>query len=347
MRKPVLLTPNFPEYVHHSMIDIGPFRLSGQVFLAPMAGITDSPFRRMCRGQGAALTTSEMLTSDTRLWNSRKSHSRLLFDESETIRSVQIVGSNPDQLVEAAKSSVDYGAQLVDINMGCPAKKVCNVAAGSALLRNEALVTDILHSVVNAVDVPVTLKIRTGWDAENRNAVNIARIAESEGIRLLAIHGRTRACKFGGEAEYETIANVKQAVGIPVIANGDIDSPQKAAQVIRTTGVDGVMVGRGVQGRPWLIDQIQSYLDSGEFKPEPELQEKVAIIGDHLDALYSFYDEYTAVRMARKHLVWYGGYFPGFTQVRSRLMKAETPVEQKNIIIDFLNNAGVRGGQAA
>ena len=284
---------------------IGPYILENPLVLAPMAGITDRPFRMLCREQGAALTVSEMVTSNKQLWHTRKTQLRIDHSGERSPRSVQIAGADPDQMAEAAQFNVNNGAQIIDINMGCPAKKVCNVMAGSALLKNELLVADILHSVVNAVGVPVTLKIRTGWDADNRNAINIARIAEAEGIQALTIHGRTRACAFKGEAEYETIAEVKSHINIPVIANGDIDSPEKAAEVLRQTGADAIMIGRGAQGRPWIFREILHYLEHGEKLPDLDPKEVNLLLNKHLKSLYDFYGEYAGIRIARKHIGWY------------------------------------------
>ena len=308
------------------MLQIGPYTLNSRVVLAPMAGVTDLPFRRLCKRLGAGLVVSEMLTSDTSLWNSRKSQYRLcqqmntqakdLPGHQDTKehnhhskelepRSVQIAGSNPDMMAEAARLSVEHGAQIIDINMGCPAKKVCKKAAGSALLKDEQLVADILQAVVNAVAVPVTLKIRTGWSPDHRNGTTIARIAEDNGIQALAVHGRTRACAFKGHVEYDTIANIKASVSIPIIANGDIDSPQKAQQVIDFTGADAVMIGRAAQGKPWICREIDHYLQYGEILTPPTRTQIGAILLEHLDALHTFYGEFMGIKIARKHVGWY------------------------------------------
>ena len=284
---------------------IGPYILENPLVLAPMAGITDRPFRILCREQGAALAVSEMVTSNKQLWHSRKTQLRRDHTGESSPRSVQIAGADPAQMAEAAQFNVKNGAQIIDINMGCPAKKVCSVMAGSALLKNESLVADILHSVVNAVDVPVTLKIRTGWDPDNRNAIKIATIAEAEGIQALTVHGRTRACAFKGEAEYETIAEVKSRICIPVIANGDIDSPEKAAEVLKQTGADAIMIGRGAQGRPWIFREILHYLEHGKYLPSPDIKEVNLLLNKHLKSLYDFYGETMGVRIARKHIGWY------------------------------------------
>ena len=246
------------------MFQIGPHTIDSQVILAPMAGVTDLPFRRLCKRLGAGMVVSEMITADTRLWHTRKSSYRLQKDQNDSLNVVQIAGGDPEMMAEAARVNAANGAHIIDINMGCPAKKVCNVAAGSALLKDEKKVAEILQAVVNAVDIPVTLKIRTGWDKENRNAVDIAKIAENSGIQALTIHGRTRECKFKGEVEYDTIAEVKSNIQIPVIANGDIDSPEKAKQVLDYTNADAIMIGRAAQGRPWIFREINHYLETGE-----------------------------------------------------------------------------------
>ncbi|MEX2320006.1 MAG: tRNA dihydrouridine synthase DusB [Saccharospirillum sp.] len=287
------------------MFSIGPYTISQPTVLAPMAGVTDRPFRTLCRSLGAGLVVSEMVTSDTRLWNSNKSRWRLDHQGEEGPVSVQIAGGDAGMMAQAAQANVARGAQIIDINMGCPAKKVCNKAAGSALMRDEGLVRDILTAVVNAVDVPVTLKIRTGWSADQRNAVAIARMAEDLGIALLSVHGRTRADAFKGVAEYDTIANVKQAVRIPVLANGDIDSPQQAAKVLSVTAADGVMIGRAAQGNPWIFQAINHFLATGEQLPEPGLDTVAATLSQHVQALHRFYGDHMGVRIARKHVGWY------------------------------------------
>ena len=287
------------------MFTIGPYSIEQPTVLAPMAGVTDRPFRTLCRQLGAGLVVSEMVTSDTRLWNSNKSKWRLDHRGEAGPISVQIAGGDADMMAGAARANVDNGAQIIDINMGCPAKKVCNKAAGSALMRDEPLVREILEAVVGAVTVPVTLKIRTGWSPEHKNAVRIARMAEDIGIRALAVHGRTRADAYKGEAEYDTIAAVKQAVGIPVLANGDIDGPEKAARVLAYTGADGVMIGRAAQGNPWIFRAINRYLEDGTKLSEPGLAEVGSTLGRHLQALHRFYGEYMGLRIARKHVGWY------------------------------------------
>lgn len=270
-----------------------------------MAGVTDQPFRKLCRSLGAGLVVSEMVTSDTRLWKTNKSQWRLNYQgESEPI-SVQIAGADPRLMAQAAAHSVESGAQIIDINMGCPAKKVCNRAAGSALLKDEKLVADILHAVTQAVTVPVTLKIRTGWSEAHKNALNVAKIAEDSGIALLSIHGRTRADGFRGEAEYATIADVKHAVSIPVLANGDINSASKAFEVMNATGADGVMIGRAAQGNPWIFQSINHFLKTGETLPLPDKNEVKQTMIHHIQSLHQFYGEYMGLRIARKHLGWY------------------------------------------
>jgi len=310
------------------MFRIGPYTIDSQTILAPMAGVTDRPFRQLCRQFGAGLVVSEMVTSDTRLWKSRKSTYRLNHEGESEPRSVQIAGGDAQMMADAARMNAERGAQIIDINMGCPAKKVCNKAAGSALLRDEALVADILQTVVAAVDVPVTLKFRTGWDMDNRNALNIARMAEDAGIAALALHGRTRACGYKGEAEYDTIAEVKQSVSIPVFANGDIDSPQKAKQVIAHTGADAVMIGRGAQGRPWLFREINHYLATGELMEEPSLDEIRTVLLGHLQELRTFYGDYLGVRIARKHVGWYLQAQPEGKTFRKEFNVLETAEEQ-------------------
>lgn len=286
-------------------MQIGRYSIAPRVILAPMAGVTDKPFRQLCKRLGAGLAVSEMTTADPRLWHTSKSKLRCDHQGEPDPVSVQIAGYDPVMLAEAARYNVDLGAQIIDINMGCPAKKVCNVYSGSALLQNEELVARICEAVVRAVDVPVTLKIRTGWNRENRNGVRIARIAEGAGIAALAVHGRTRADLYQGEAEYETIAAIRAAIRIPLIANGDIDSPQKAAEVLRLTGADAVMIGRAAQGRPWIFREIAHFLAHGDVLEEPLPGEVRDILLAHLEHLYAFYGELPGVRIARKHLGWY------------------------------------------
>ncbi|MCR6652156.1 MAG: tRNA dihydrouridine synthase DusB [Cellvibrionaceae bacterium] len=287
------------------MFRIGPYQIGSQTVLAPMAGVSDMPFRSLCAQLGAGLVVNEMVTSDTRLWHTSTSRVRLMWTERRGPRSVQIAGSEPQQMADAARACVDLGAEIVDINMGCPAKKVCNKAAGSALLQNEPLVREILNAVTSAVKVPVTLKIRTGWDTENRNARTIGRIAQDAGIAALTIHGRTRACRFAGEAEYDTIAAVVADLAIPVIANGDIDTPHKARNVLLHTGAAAVMIGRAAQGNPWLFREINAFLADGTLSPAPALAEIEAVLLDHLRGLHDCYGAFMGCRIARKHLVWY------------------------------------------
>jgi len=284
---------------------IGPYELAAPLALAPMAGVTDRPFRLLCRRLGAGLAASEMVTSDVRLWHTPKSRRRMEHTGEPEPRVVQIAGGEPAMMAEAARRNVDLGAQIIDINMGCPAKKVCNRAAGSALLRDESLVADILGAVVRAVAVPVTLKLRTGWDAAHRNGVRIARIAEDLGVQALAVHGRTRADLYQGPAEYATIRAIKAAVRIPIFANGDIDSGAKARAVLEETGADAVMIGRAAQGRPWIFREIRHFLTTGQDFPQPAHAEVRDIMLAHLEQLYAFYGEHAGVRVARKHLGWY------------------------------------------
>jgi tRNA-dihydrouridine synthase B len=310
------------------MITIGHYVLSSPVVLAPMAGVTDRPFRELCRHFGAGLAVSEMLTSDSSLWQSRKSQLRMDHRGETGPISVQIAGSDPQQMAEAARLNVDSGAQIIDINMGCPAKKVCKRAAGSALLRDEPLVAAILEAVVRAVPVPVTLKIRTGWSPEQRNAVRIAQIAEQSGVQLLAVHGRTRACRFEGSVEYDTIAAVKAAVAIPVLANGDIDSPEKARAVLGHTHADGVMIGRAAQGQPWLCAQIAQYLQTGTYAAAPHPRRLQQVMQDHLQALHEFYGEPMGARIARKHVGWYLARQPEAAEFQRQFNQLETAAEQ-------------------
>ena len=308
---------------------IGPYVLPSRVLLAPMAGVTDRPFRVLCRSFGAALAPSEMITSDQRLWHTRKSRQRMNHDGEPEPRVVQLTGADPAALAEAARANVALGAQIIDLNMGCPAKKVCGRACGSALLTDEPLVARILEAVVRAVDVPVTLKIRTGWDREHRNGANIACIAESCGVAALAVHGRTRADLFEGTAEYHTIRDIKSRVRIPVFANGDIDTPQKAREVLDFTGADGVMIGRASHGAPWIFRAVNAYLHSGIAKRTLLRTELRDIILGHLDALYSFYGEESGVRIARKHLGWYCEQLLGSpAEVRRELMGAADTAAQ-------------------
>jgi len=304
-----------------------------------MAGVTDKPFRDLCRRYGAGLTTSEMVASNIDLWDSEKTQQRLAFSGDELPISVQIVGSDPVKLAEAARLNVDNGAQLIDINMGCPSKKVCNVASGSALLKDEKLVSKILETVVESVTVPVTLKMRTGWNKENKNGLSIAKIAEASGISAIAIHGRTRECMYRGEAEYEVVADVKRSVSIPVIVNGDINSPEKAKQVLDYTAADAVMVGRAAQGNPWLFREILAYLEAGNKLSAPMLSEKCLVVSEHLQSLYEFYGEYRGLRIARKHINWYCRGIEGeasFRKVMNKINSANEQLECVNLFFQQL-----------
>ncbi|TAA24301.1 tRNA dihydrouridine synthase DusB [Pseudoxanthomonas winnipegensis] len=322
---------------------IGPYKIEPPLILAPMAGVTDKPFRQLCKRLGAGLAVSEMTISDPRFWSTDKSLRRMDHDGEPAPVSVQIAGTEPAQLAEAARYNVDHGAQIIDINMGCPAKKVCNAWAGSALMRDEALVARIVAAVVKAVDVPVTLKIRTGWDAQHRNAPTIARIAQDAGIAALAVHGRTRDQQYTGVAEYDTIAAIKAALDIPVFANGDVDSPRKAAQVLRDTGADAVLVGRAAQGRPWIFREIAHYLATGEDLPPPPIGEVRDILLGHLQALHDFYGEPQGVRIARKHLGWYAKDRPENAAFRAVVNRAESAAEQLRLTRDYFDalEAGV------
>jgi tRNA-dihydrouridine synthase B len=310
---------------------IGPYVIDPPLILAPMAGVTDKPFRLLCKQLGAGYAVSEMTTSDPRLWGTRKSQHRLDHGGEPSPIGVQIAGSDPDALAAAARHCVAHGAQIVDINMGCPAKKVCNAWAGSALLRDETLVARILSAVVKAVPVPVTLKIRTGWSREGKNGVAIAQIAEDAGIRALAVHGRTREMLYQGQAEYDTIAEIKRTVSIPVVANGDVDSPEKARDVLSRTGADALMIGRAAQGRPWIFREIARFLATGERLPPPPLLEVRDVLLAHIAALHDFYGESKGVRIARKHLGWYAKDRPENAAFREVVFRAETAREQRTL----------------
>jgi len=317
------------------LFNIGPYQIQNQTVLAPMAGVTDLPFRRLCRKMGAGLVVSEMVAADPNTWSTRKSRLRVQFGDEPAPRSVQIAGYDPQMMAEAALFNVQLGAEIIDINMGCPAKKVCKRAAGSALLQNPELVESILTAVVSAVDVPVTLKIRTGWDRQNRNADTIARIAEDSGVAALAVHGRTKACRFVGEVEYDTIANVVDAVSIPVLANGDITDPQRAVSVLKHTGAAAVMIGRAAQGNPWIFNQINHFLKYDQPLSPPSMEECSQVMSEHLLALHEFYGETGGVRISRKHIGWYINSLPGgkeFTRVFNTL---ETTEQQRHFLQSF------------
>ena len=315
---------------------IGRYELVNNLALAPMAGVTDLPFRLLCRRMGAGIAAGEMLTCDVRLWHTEKSRRRMDHTGEPEPRVVQIAGGDPEMMVEAAQRNVDAGAQIIDINMGCPAKKVCNKAAGSALMRDEPLVQAILEAVVKAVNVPVTLKIRTGWDPDHRNGLNIARMAEASGIQALAVHGRTRACMYQGNAEYETIRAIKQSVSIPIFANGDIDSAAKAKHVLEQTGVDGLMIGRSAQGRPWIFNEIHAALN-GEFFVAPSIAEVRDIMLAHLRDLHAFYGEEAGVRVARKHIDWYAKSRASAPALRQAVMQATDATTQLDRVQAYFN----------
>lgn len=318
-------------------MQVGPYVLKNNLVVAPMAGVTDRPFRQLCKQMGAGMAVSEMVSSNSLLWGSEKTRRRADHEGEVDPVSVQIAGADPAMMAEAARYNVDRGAQIIDINMGCPAKKICNVMAGSALLQNESLVGRILDAVVAAVDVPVTLKIRTGWDTQHKNARSVARIAESAGIQALAIHGRTRACAFSGYAEYDTIAAVKAEIRIPVIANGDITTPEKVKQVLEYTGADAVMIGRAAQGRPWLFREISHYLATGTHLASPEVSEIHRVMMDHLQDLYHFYGEYSGVRIARKHISWYTKGLIGSAAFRHAMNQLQTTDEQVAAVNTFFS----------
>jgi tRNA-dihydrouridine synthase B len=318
-------------------MQLGSHRIEPALVLAPMAGVTDKPFRMLCKRLGAGLCVSEMTTSDPRFWQTSKSVHRMDHLGEPAPISVQIAGTVPAVMAEAARYNVDHGAQLIDINMGCPAKKVCNAWAGSALMREPELVARILAAVVQAVEVPVTLKIRTGWDADHRNALQIARIAEDCGVAALAVHGRTRDQQYTGVAEYDTIAAVKAAVRIPVAANGDIDSPQKAREVLARTGCDALLIGRAAQGRPWIFREVAHYLATGELLPEPSLREIRDLLLGHLEHLHAFYGELSGVRIARKHLGWYAKDRPENAAFRDVVNRATAAGEQLRLTRDYFD----------
>lgn len=323
-------------------MQIGSHILKNNLVVAPMAGVTDRPFRQLCKKMGAGLAVSEMVTSNSLLYGSEKTRRRANHEGEVDPISVQIAGADPAMMAEAAKHNVDNGAQIIDINMGCPAKKICNVMAGSALLKDEPLVSQILKAVVGAVDVPVTLKIRTGWDKNNRNAVEIAKMAEDIGVQALAMHGRTRACLYKGDAEYDTIAAVKQAINIPLIANGDITTPEKAKHVLDYTGADAVMIGRAAQGRPWIFREIDHYLKTGEHLPSPEVKEIREVMIEHLHDLYGFYGDLSGMRIARKHIAWYTKGLKDSASFRHHMNTLQTIDAQLKAIDDFFAHLETR-----
>lgn len=317
---------------------IGNYQLDGKTVLAPMAGITDRPFRQLCKNLGAAMATSEMVGSNSLLRGSIKTLRRADHTNESSPRVVQIVGADPNLLALAAKFNQDQGAEIIDINMGCPAKKVCNTLSGSALLKDELLVSKILERVITAVSIPVTLKIRTGWDKTNKNGIKIAQLAENSGVQAIAIHGRTRCCFFKGEAEYQTIAEIKANIKIPVIANGDITTEQKAKEVLQITKADGIMIGRTAQGKPWIFKQINHYLQYDQLLPEPSKQEIYEILLGHLECLYSFYGTTTGILMARKHVGWYCKGKPSAAKFRENFNTLQTIEQQLNAIKMFFIN---------
>ena len=306
--------------------------------LAPMAGITDQPMRQLCRQMGAGLAVSEMVSANPKVWHTDKSKRRLIHNDASGIRSVQIAGSDPEEMAFAAKVNVENGAQIIDINMGCPAKKVNKKLAGSALLKEPPLVEQIVKSVVNAVDVPVTLKIRTGWCENSRNGVEIAKLAQEHGIQSLAVHGRTRSDFYKGNAEYDTIKAIKKAIDIPVVANGDITCPEKARDVLDYTGADAIMVGRGAQGRPWIFREINHFLETGQLLPPPSLEEVRSIVIEHITELHKFYGDFTGVRFARKHLSWYLQLLDQDKEFRSIFNALETCDEQIDALVRYFDN---------
>ena len=324
-------------------MQIGPHILKNNLIVAPMAGVTDRPFRQLCKSMGAGMAVSEMVSSNSLLWGSEKTRRRANHEGEVDPISVQIAGADPAMMAEAARYNVAQGAQIIDINMGCPAKKICNVMAGSALLQNQPLVGKILDAVVGAVNVPVTLKIRTGWDTQHRNALAVANIAESAGVQALAIHGRTRACAYAGHAEYDTIAEVKAAVKIPVIANGDITTPEQARQVLEYTRADAVMIGRAAQGRPWIFREISYYLATGKHLQLPEVTEIHRVLIDHLHELYDFYGEYSGVRIARKHISWYTKGLVGSAVFRHAMNQLQTTDQQVLAVNEFFSELAGHG----
>jgi tRNA-dihydrouridine synthase B len=331
-------------------MQIGSYKLANALFVAPMAGVTDRPFRQLCKKLGAGYAVSEMIASNAMLWNSEKTQRRANHDGEFKPIAVQIAGADPVMMAQAAKLNADRGAQIIDINMGCPAKKVCNVAAGSALLKDQPLVQQIVEAVVNAVGIgpnatPVTLKIRTGWDREHKNALEIAKIAQNSGISMLTIHGRTRADLYHGEAEYETIRAVKESIAIPVVANGDINSPEKAKQVLSATKADAIMIGRAAQGRPWIFREIAHYLQTGEKLSNPQVSEIQGIMNEHLMDHYSFYGEYTGLRTARKHIAWYCKGLRNSHAFRHRMNTADDCKTQLQMVNDYFEEMKLHSDQ--
>lgn len=326
-------------------MQIGTHILKNKLIVAPMAGVTDRPFRQLCKIMGAGMAVSEMVSSNSLLWGSQKTLRRANHEGEVSPISVQIAGADPKMLAAAARYNVENGAQIIDINMGCPAKKICNVMAGSALLQDEKLVERILDAVVKAVDIPVTLKIRTGWDKQHKNALAIAHIAENSGIQALAIHGRTRACAYTGTAEYDTIAAVKAAAKIPIIANGDITTPEKAKYILAYTKADAVMIGRAAQGRPWIFREINHYLATDQYLQPPEVAEIHQVLINHLHDLYDFYGEYSGVRIARKHISWYTKGLvgsAGFRQSMNQLQTSDQQIIETNTFFSKLAEEGQR-----
>jgi tRNA-dihydrouridine synthase B len=331
-------------------MQIGSHKLANALFVAPMAGVTDRPFRQLCKKLGAGYAVSEMIASNAMLWNSEKTQRRANHDGEFKPIAVQIAGADATMMAQAAKLNVDRGAQIIDINMGCPAKKVCNVAAGSALLKDQPLVQQIVEAVVSAVGIgptatPVTLKIRTGWDREHKNALEIAKIAQNSGISMLTIHGRTRADLYHGEAEYETIRAVKESIAIPVVANGDINSPEKAKEVLNATKADAIMIGRAAQGRPWIFREIAHYLQTGEKLPNPQISEIQAIMNEHLMDHYSFYGEYTGLRTARKHIAWYCKGLRNSHAFRHRMNTTDDCKTQLQMVNDYFEEMKLHSDQ--
>ena len=340
---------NLPALTNHNepQMRIGPYNISNRVVLAPMAGVTDQPFRELCLSLGASMAVSEMVSSQPGLRDTRKSRLRMTHQSEGEPRIVQIVGADPEQMANAARFNVAQGAQIIDINMGCPAKKVCSVAAGSALLQNESLVERILATVVDAVEVPVTLKIRTGQNRQNNNALRIAMLAEQAGIQALSIHGRSRACRFGGEAEQDTARIIKQTLNIPIITNGDIDTPEKARDVLESTGADAIMIGRAAQGRPWIFREINHFLATGIKLPAPSPLEAGEIMLAHLARLHDFYGEFTGVRVARKHIGWYCKGRLHAAAFRQKIMRVEDPRTQLALTRRYFDTLDTQANLAA